>query len=173
MKQHQSLRRLVNLVDTISEITGKAISWLILVLVLSLTYEVVSRHYFNKPTFWSYDVSYMLGGGALVIGAAMALKNKQHVRVDLFYGNFSPRLQAMVDLILSIVLFYPILIFGLINSIQAAALSWSRYERIMSGFWQPPIYPLKTAVPIGLFLLLIQLLAETIRNVVKLQGGDL
>lgn len=173
MKQYQYLRKLVHLFDTVSEVTGKAISWLILLLILSLTYEVASRHFFNKPTFWSYDVSYMLGGSALVIGAAMALKNKQHVRVDLFFGNFSPRLQAGVDLVLSLVLFFPVLIFGLTNSIQAAAFSWSRYERIMSGFWQPPIYPLKTVVPIALFLLLIQLLAETVRTVIKLRGGDL
>jgi TRAP-type mannitol/chloroaromatic compound transport system permease small subunit len=171
MKNTDVLRKVVKVCDSVSEWSGKAVSWLLIALIISLVYEVISRHFFNSPTFWAYDISYMLGGTVAFIGGAMALKNKQHVRVDLFYAKLSPRKQAVVDIVLSVLLFFPLLIYGFTNSFAAALLSWERKERIMSGFWQPPIYPLKMIISIAFALLIVQGVGELIRNVLKLLYG--
>lgn len=167
-----TLIKVMKICDSISEWSGKIISWLTMALIFTLVYEVVSRYFFNSPTFWSYDISYMLGGTVAFIGGAWALKNKQHVRVDLFYTRFSPKMQATVDILFAVLLFFPLLYFGFTNSLEAALISWERNEKIMSGFWQPPIYPLKTVIPIAFLLLFIQGISELIGNVFKFMGKE-
>ncbi|WP_158211732.1 TRAP transporter small permease subunit [Alkalihalobacterium alkalinitrilicum] len=158
--------------DAISEWAGKLISWFIGVLILILTYEVISRFLFNRNVPWAMDVSYMLGGSAIIIGAAWALKNRQHVRVDTFYDRFPPKMKAIIDIVFVLLLFFPLIIFGLMNSFDAALLSWQRNEHIMTGNWQPPIYPLKSAIPIAFFLLLIQGISELCKSILQLTGKE-
>lgn len=166
-------KKLVAFLEKISELSGRFISWLNFILIISLVYEVISRFVFNKPTVWSYDISYMLGGTAFAIGAAWALKNKSHVRVDILYSRFSVRNKALIDLVCSLLLFFPLVIMTMYVSINLAAFSWAMGERAISGYWNPPIYPLKTVIPITYALLLIQGIAEFIRNLYRVKGVEL
>jgi TRAP-type mannitol/chloroaromatic compound transport system permease small subunit len=166
------VKKIVHTLDSISEWTGKISAWLIAVLILVLVFEVVSRYVFNSPTFWAYDISYMVGGAAVALGGAYALKNRQHVRVDVIYERFPPRVQAFMDIFLILVLFFPLLILGFMTSYDAAVLSWAREERIMSGFWAPIIYPLKTVIPISFGLLILQGISDMIRDIYKLLGRE-
>jgi TRAP-type mannitol/chloroaromatic compound transport system permease small subunit len=166
-------KKIVASLEKISELSGKFISWLNFILILSLVYEVVCRFVFNRPTFWSYDISYMIGGTAFAIGAAWALKNQTHVRVDIFYTRLSIKNRALVDIICSLLLFFPLVFMTMHVAIKAAAFSWAMGERTISGYWNPPLYPLKTVIPITYALLLIQGLAEFIRNIFRLKGAEL
>lgn len=166
-----NIKKIINLFDSITEWFGKLASWLILLLIFSLVYEVVSRHVFNKPTIWSYDVSYMLGGTAAFFGIAWVQRNRTHVRVDLFYENLSNKNKAILDLVLTTILFLPLMIIAFMNSFEAAVLSWNRLETA-PGAWRPPLYPLKTVIPIVLFLLILQGIAEFLRSILKLTGRE-
>lgn len=172
LKPLELLKKLADKCDAISVFFGKLISWLIGILILILVYEVISRFVFNKPTTWVYDVSYMIGGAAVLIGAAMALKNNQHVRVDVFFAKLSTRNQLIMDIAFSLLFFFPLLIFGLMNSFDTAWVSWIRKEHIMSGNWKPPIYPLKMVIPFAFSLLIIQGMSELARNILKLIGKE-
>jgi TRAP-type mannitol/chloroaromatic compound transport system permease small subunit len=165
------LKRIVYICETITEWVGKLASWLLIFLILSLVYEVISRHFFNSPTFWAHDMSYMLGGAASFLGIAWVQKNRLHVRVDIFYEKLTLKKQALVDVLFTLILFFPVVIAGLLNSVDAATLSWIRQESA-AGAWRPPIYPLKTIIPIALGLLLLQGIADLIRNSLKLLGRD-
>ncbi|OLO37934.1 hypothetical protein BTR23_13105 [Alkalihalophilus pseudofirmus] len=167
------MRQLIKLFEGISEWVGKISSWLILLLIFTLVFEVISRHVFNKPTIWSYDVSYMLGGSAAFLGMAWVLKNKQHIRVDVFYEKLSNRNQAILDLSLAVVLFFPLVILGLMHSFDFALTSFIRGEEIVTGSWRTPIYPLKMIIPISFTLLLLQGVADVIKDVSKLLGREI
>lgn len=169
MNQDSISTKLTNFLESIVEWVGKAVSWLIMVLILSIVYEVISRFLFNAPTFWSYDISYMVGGTAMVLGSAWTLKVGQHVRVDIFYYNFSPKVQAVMDIINSFILFFPVITIGLIYSVPQVIFSWSKQEKIYSGIWNPPIYHVKTFIALAMFLLLIQSISELVKNVQKLR----
>lgn len=162
----------IDLLESVSEWTGKAISWLNFILMITLVYEVICRYAFNRPTVWSFDISYMLGGTAFAIGAAWALKRKNHVRVDIFYSRLSPRGQAVLDIIFSLLFFFPLVLMTFLFSLGAVSFSWATHERIMSGYWNPPIYPLKTVIPVAYGLLLMQGVAELIRSVLRFKGGE-
>ena len=145
--------------------------WLVLLLTFVIGYDVALRYIFNAPTKWAYEMSYQLGGTYFWLGAAYTLKYQAHVRIDIFYSRFSPRVQALVDVILYLVLFFPVwggLTYYLVPYIIH---SWQIREKAMMGFWQPIIYPFKTGMIIGTVLLLIQGAAEFIRCCVILLAG--
>lgn len=157
-------------IDSISQFTGTISAWLILITILICTFEVIARKVFNSPTFWSYDISYMLGGSAGLLGAAYTMKNKRHVRIDFFSSKLSRKWQIISDIVFDIVLFAPLFIIGNIITFTNALNSILSREGIMSGIWQPPIYPLKTVIFISMVLLLMQVIAEFIRNVSELRA---
>ncbi len=168
MKQIQTL---IKGIDAVSEFTGKVMIWLVVVLTGVIGYEIFSRYFLNAPTKWAFDLSYMIGGTFFLMGEAWTLRKQQHVRIDIFYSRFSPRGRAVIDIFFYLVFFFPLwagLLWALIPYVQ---FSWELGERSMQGYWQPIIYPFKTVMPVGVFLLLLQGIAEFLRSAVIAFGG--
>jgi len=157
------LRIFLKFADTLSELCGKTFAWAIIFLVGGLVYEVVARHLFAAPTIWAWDVSYMLYGVHFMMGVAFVLYTKGHVRMDLIYKRFPPRWQAVSDLCLYLLLFFPVVAVLLVKGIDFAWLSWTLRERAIWSAWRVPIYPFKTVLPVATFLLMLQGIAEFIR----------
>jgi TRAP-type mannitol/chloroaromatic compound transport system permease small subunit len=158
------LQLYLRVTDTISEWAGKLFSWLILPLVAALFYEVVARYAFNAPTVWAWDMSYMLYGALFMLGAAYTLRLEGHVRVDVFYRLLRPRWRAVIDLLLYLIFFFPAMIVLLKYGMDYAWYAWSIQERAAVSPWRPPIYPLKTVIPVAAFLLLLQGVAQWVRS---------
>ncbi len=167
----QEMKAFLNILDSISEWTGRGVSWIVLVITIMMGYEVLMRYVFNAPTQWAYDLTYMLGGTFFFVGATYTLKMRGHVRIDIIYNRFTPRTQALIDVIFSLIFFFPVWIGLLYNLIPYVYLSWSVAERSLESYWRPPIYPFKTVMPIGTFLLLLQGTAEFIRSLSVLIKG--
>jgi len=165
------MTKLVKLIDGISEWTGRGISWVVLVLTVVMGYEVFMRYVLDAPTKWAYDISYMLGGTFFLMGASYTLRMKAHVRIDIFYNQFPPRVQALIDVIFSLIFFFPLWVGLFCKLIPYVCLSWKIAERSLESYWRPPIYPFKTVMPIGVFLLILQGTAEFIRSLFVLTKG--
>ena len=159
-------------IDHISEITGRAVSWLVILLTLVLGYEIVARYVFGAPTKWAFDLSYMIGGAFFMLGEAFTLRHHQHVRIDIFYGRFSPKVRAGLDLLFYLVFFFPLWAGLLWFLFPYIAFSWQVGERSMQGYWQPILYPFKTVMPIGVGLFLLQGVAEFCRSLLILIKGE-
>ncbi len=67
-------------------------------MILATSYEVLARYLFDSPTIWAYEVGYMLTGSHFLLAMAFALREGQHIRIDIFSGHFSQRTRAMIDL---------------------------------------------------------------------------
>ncbi|MDY7018677.1 MAG: TRAP transporter small permease subunit [Chloroflexota bacterium] len=160
------MRSFVKYIDHISEWTGRIVKWLIFALIGALVYEVIARYAFVHPTAWSYDTSYILYGSLFLLGAAYTLLVGGHVRIDVFYTRFSPRGRAIIDLVCYSVFFFPVMALLLNGGIDFAQSSWEIGERSAVSAWKLPIYPYKTVLPVAILLLLIQGVAEFIRNLV-------
>ncbi|WP_035246970.1 TRAP transporter small permease subunit [Desulfogranum mediterraneum] len=165
------LRGLIKTIDAVSEATGKVIIWLVMLLTAVIGYEIFSRYLLNQPTKWAFDLSYMIGGTFFLLGEAWTLKKRQHVRIDILYSRFSKRTRAMIDICLYLVFFFPLWGGILYTLIPYVAFSWEMGERSMQGYWQPIIYPFKTVMPIGVAMLLLQGVAEFLRNLILVCGG--
>jgi TRAP-type mannitol/chloroaromatic compound transport system permease small subunit len=164
--------RFTALIDNISDATAAFIIYLVVALTLVLGYEIIARYAFNSPTKWAFDISYMLGGTFFLFGQAYALRHRRHVRIDIFSSRFSTRTQAAVDVICYLVFFFPLWIGMLVYLYPYVMFSWSVQERSMQSYWQPLIYPFKTLMPIGLFLLVLQGVADFVRKLMTLLGKE-
>jgi len=116
------------------------------------------------PTLWAYDVSRMLYGAMFMLGAGYGLSKGIHIRADFLYRNWSPKTQGGIDLLMYIVLYFPGMCFLLYNSIDYAAGAWIKGERAMDTAWMPLLGPVRTAIPVGVFLLIIQGISESLKS---------
>lgn len=163
--------RAVRFIDALSTAAGRASSWLILVLTLVISFEVVSRYLMGDPLDWVFDTSYMLYGAVLLMSGAYALAKEAHVRGDLLYGEFPPRVQAGLDLALYGVFFVPGVIALVVAGWSFAAESWAIREASSLTPDGPPVYPLKMVIPVAGALLLVQGASEMLRCVLCLKWG--
>jgi TRAP-type mannitol/chloroaromatic compound transport system permease small subunit len=165
------MQRLLLLVDKISAFVGKAFAWLILALTLGITYEVVARYVFSAPTSWAFDASYMMYGTLFMMAGAYTLAKNGHVRGDVLYGFFPPRLQAGLDLLLYLLFFIPGVVALVWAGTSFAEYSWGIREHSSVSSDGPPLYPFKTVIPIAGALLLLQGLVEIVRCAICLKQG--
>jgi len=159
---------LLKYIDLLSQWTGKVLRWFYLALIVEMTYEVIARYAFNTPTIWSYELTYMLYGALFLLGAAYTLMVKGHIRIDVFYMRFPPRARTVVELACYLVFFFPVMFVLLFASIDFTWKSWAIKETSAASVWYPPIYPFKTVLPVAIFLLILQGIAEFIRNLSQL-----
>ncbi|MBL7127169.1 MAG: TRAP transporter small permease subunit [Dehalococcoidales bacterium] len=159
------VERILNGIDSVCVWAGKLASFLVLVLIAAVVYEVVSRYGFNKPTLWSFEIQRMVGGTIFVMGFSWVLVQKAHVRVDLFYQRYSPRGKAILDATLYLLLVFPMWIWVMPKMIEWVQISWAIQERSSISAWRNIIYPFKTVAPVAIFLLLLGLVATFIRDV--------
>jgi TRAP-type mannitol/chloroaromatic compound transport system permease small subunit len=158
-------------VDALSTAAGRGSAWLILVLTLVISFEVVSRYCFGWPHDWVFDTSYMLYGAVLLLSGAYALAKEAHVRGDLLYGALPPRAQAGLDLVLYGLFFIPGVVALVFAGWTFAAESWAIREASSLTPDGPPVYPLKMVIPLAGALLLLQGAAEVVRCLSCLVNG--
>ena len=156
------IRRILHFIDSLSDVTGKAFGYLILVLVMVVLYEVLMRYVFNLSQMWSFETSVFLWGAFFVMGGAYLLKHGGHVKIDVLYSLLSPRGKAITDLVTSIFFFTFI---GLLIW-KGWDLAWRAFElgERTDSAWHPILWPVRMLIPVGAFLMLLQGLAKFIRD---------
>ena len=159
-------------VDKVSTWVGQAFSWLIVTLTLLISWEVFSRYALDHPHAWAFDVMIMMYGTLFMMAGAYTLAKNGHVRGDVLYGFFPPRLQAGLDLTLYILFFLPGVIAFCWAGYIYAGESWAIREGSNITADGPPYYPFKTIIPIAGAFLLVQGLVEIVRCVICLKQGD-
>lgn len=167
------MEKALKLIDQISEWTGRIFSWIVVILMLLVVYEVIMRRFFNRPTIWNFDVTKQFYGLYFMIVAGYTLLHKAHVAVDIMVTRLGRRKKALIDVIGYSIFFFPFIWVFLYEGIKFAKNSWAMRET-MWGMFQIPVYPFKTIIPITAFLLLIQGLAIFIRQLyLFIKGEDL
>ncbi|WP_431305016.1 TRAP transporter small permease subunit [Sediminicoccus sp. BL-A-41-H5] len=159
-------------VDRFSTLIGQTFSWTILLLTAAITYEVIARRFFSAPTNWGYDVQYMLYGTLFMFAGAYALSRNGHVRGDFLYRMMPARRQAMLDLLLYILFFFPAIFAFMVAGWHFFELSWIQNERSMFSPSGPIIWPFKGIIPVVGFIMLLQGLVEVVRCVRCIRSGE-
>ena len=147
------------------------VAFLIVPMLGIMIWEIVMRYFFNAPSLWAYEISLFLYGGYIVLGGAYTFMAGGHVNVDIIWGRLPPRGRALLDVLTSgfIFLFLGVLFWA---SLEITINSWKLGETTMSH-WQPIYYPLRTTLPIGCLLFLMQVIAKLIRDIaIVIKGED-
>ena len=166
------MQKLLLSVDKFSTFVGQAFSWLIVSLTLLISWEVFSRYVMEHPHAWAFDVMIMMYGTLFMMAGAYTLSKNGHVRGDVLYGFFPPRLQAALDLILYVLFFIPGVVALVWAGYRYAGESWAINEHSNITADGPPIYPFKTVIPIAGAVLLLQGVVEIIRCAICLREGE-
>ena len=166
------MQNLLLFIDKVSTWIGQFVSWLILALTLMISWEVFSRYFLDNPHAWAFDVMSMMYGSLFMMAGAYTLSKNGHVRGDVLYGFFPPRLQAWFDLILYFLFFIPGVFALAYAGYGFAADSWAINEHSNITADGPPVYPFKTILPIAGAFLLAQGLVEIVRCIVCIKQGE-
>jgi len=148
------MNKIVNFIENLNQKLGKYASLVIIVIMFMLTLETILRYFFNSPTEWAWPITRQLFALFTLLGGTFALLYGAHIRVEMLYVRFSPRLRKAANIFAFILfaLFLGVLIWqGVIMATQA----WALGERSI-GVFKIPVYPLKTLFPICFALFLIQ-----------------
>ena len=167
-----ALVRRARQLDQVAIWSGKVFAWLIVPMVLALTYEVVARYGFNSPTLWAYDMTFMLYGSFFMLGAAFTLQRKGHIRTDSWYGGWSVKTQAWVDIAGYLLMFTP---FVAVFAWTGWGYFWKSFvtnETFVSSPWQPLAWPFKLVMPVTGLLLAIQGVSELLKSIHAARTGQ-
>ncbi len=160
--------RLARHLDVVSDVTGKGVAWLTL-LMMAFTCGVVALRYgFNVGSIVLQESVMYLHGCVFMLGIPYALKVGAHVRVDIFYARMSPRGRGLVDLVGSLLFLLPFGAFLIWVSLDYVATSWRIREGSPEVGGVPFVYLLKTLIPVMSFALLLQGTSEGLKALQQL-----
>lgn len=168
-----TLLKISGLIDALNERIGRAVKWLLLLAVLVSAGNALFRYGFNKSSNAWLEIQWYLFALVFLLGAGYALKHNAHVRIDILYGRFSPRVQAWIDLIGSLLFLLPMagLVAWLGGSMFADSYAIGEMSPDAGGLSR---WPIKLVIPVGFALLALQGVSEAIKRVAFLQGkGEL
>lgn len=144
-------------IKRIIENVGKAGSFLILIIMAIITFEVISRYAFNAPTSWAWLINKQLFGVFALIAGGYTLIHKSHIRIEMLYEHYPPFMKTFVRwLTLIIALFF--LGTLLWKSSVMGLDAWQMKEKAM-GVFKLPLYPLKMFMPFGTALFILGCIA--------------
>ncbi len=165
------MQKILLFIDKASTWLGQVFSWSIVLLTLLISWEVFSRYVLSTPHAWTFDVMIMLYGTLFMMAGAYTLSKNGHVRGDVLYGFFPPRVQATLDLILYILFFIPGVVALAYAGYIFAGESWAIKEHSSIMADGPPIYQFKTIIPLAGAILLLQGIVEILRCAICIKEG--
>ncbi len=148
------------LLDRISIITGYAVSWLTLIMVVTTFIIVVMRYVFDAGFIWLQESVIWMHALVFMMGAAYTLQQEDHVRVDIFYRELSVTGRAWIDIAGSVLFLLPLCGFLAYQAYDFVAISWSLHEASRESGGLP--YPL---IPMLKSILLLMPIAVTLQGV--------
>jgi TRAP-type mannitol/chloroaromatic compound transport system permease small subunit len=165
------VHKLIYGIDQLSRMVGHAFAWCILILTFGTCYEVFVRYVLDNPTSWAFDMSYLMYGGMFFMAGAYALSRNAHVRGDFLYRLWRPRVQAIVELTLYVLFFYPgvlaLMYAGWGYGYEAARIR----EVSVNSPVGIPVWQMKLLIPFGAGLLAIQGIAEVLRCILCIRDN--
>ena len=164
------LSRLADGLDHVVEVAGRLASWTGFALVLVMAFNVLLRYGFNTGSVAMQELEWHLMSPVSLLCIAYAIKHEGHVRVDIFYGRFSPRWQKLIEFVSCLC------VVALCVIIVKLSLGYVEQSyRIGEGSPDPGGLPyrfiLKAMIPAGFALLLLQSIAASLRALIALIDG--
>lgn len=196
----RALISFVRAIEAMNRVIGRMAMYLIFVLIGVLMWSSISKVAF-LPSLWTLETAQFVMVAYYILGGPYSIQLGSNVRMDLFYGNWSYRTKAWVDAftVLFLMFYLGVLMYGALGSLayamgyfgmqpleyfadffgalftggfEAAGEKLGYLER-SSTAWRPFLWPVKLVLAFGIFLMLLQTLAELIKDIGRIRGVDL
>ena len=160
----------MHFVDAVNYRVGRVVMYGIFVMVGILLWSSISKTFF-LPSLWTLEVAQFAMVAYYILGGPYSIQMGSNVRMDLFYGDWSDFKKAWVDAftVLMLILYLAVLLYG---GFESTSYSFQYNERSPTA-WRPYLWPIKVAMCIGFFLMLLQAVSELFKDIAKIRGQDL
>ena len=166
------MKKYIKVVDSINDRFGSLAGWITTLMVINVFVDVLLRYGLNKVSIAMQELEWHLFAAIFLLGAGHTLKKNGHVRVDLVYNNFNDRQKAWVNLIGSILFLLPFSLMVVLSSQEFVLSSFQIRETSPDPGGLHARYILKSMIPLGFSLLLLQGIAEFFKNFLFLKGEE-
>jgi TRAP-type mannitol/chloroaromatic compound transport system permease small subunit len=167
-----ALVSLIHAIDRFTSASGRLLAWCALAMALATSVVVLLRYGFSTGAIALQESITYLHGSLFMLGVAYALRSGAHVRVDIFYRDFSPRQRAWVNALGGIVFLLPLCVVIVALSWGYVAEAWRIRESSPEPGGIPYLYLLKTLLPAMAINLAVAGLADVLRHALLLVRGE-
>jgi len=150
-------------VSHINGLAGELVAYWSVIAVFVYYYEVIVRYVFNSPTNWAHESMFLMFGMQYLLAGGFVLREGGHVRVDVVYNYLPKRGKAIVDVLTSVFFFIFVAVL-LFTGWTFFNDSWQVNEVSLSE-WAIQYWPIKFSLSLGAVLLLIQGIAQLIKDI--------
>ena len=192
--------RYIRAIEAMNRVIGRFAMYLIFALIGVLLWSSISKTFFN-PSLWTLEMAQFIMVAYYILGGPYSMQMGSNVRMDLFYGGWTTRTKALVDAftVLFLMFYLGVLLYGAVSSMayslgyfglepfsffgdlfrtlvsEGPSAAWAKigYIERSSTAWRPYLWPVKSILCFGVFLMLLQCLAELFRDIGRLRGVDL
>lgn len=157
----------VKVVDRVNYIIGRIMMYGLFVMIGILLWSIISKQIYEIPSYWTLEMAQFALVAYYLVGGAYSIQLGSNVRMDLFYGNWSVRKKAWFDsfTILLLIFYLCVLLYGGIDSTSYAL----EYDERAPSLWRPLMWPVKSVMCFGIFLMLLQAISELIKDITTLR----
>ena len=160
----------VRIVDSINRRIGRLMMYGIFIMVGILLWSSVSKTFF-LPSLWTLESAQFAMVAYYILGGAYSIQLNANVRMDLFYGQWSPKTKAWVDVftVFFLLFFLGVLLYGAYESLM---YSWEYNQRSRTA-WRPYLWPIKAVMCVGFIMMILQALSELFKDIARIRGVEL
>ena len=161
----------VHMIDRFNRFMGHLMMYGLFIMIGILLWSSISKAVFIVPSYWTLEVAQFALVTYYLVGGAYSIQLGSNVRMDLFYGNWTDKKKAWFDsfTVLLLIFYLGVLLFGGINSTLYAI----EYTERSPSLWRPVMWPIKSIMCFGIFLMLLQAISELIKDVAELRGAEI
>ncbi len=160
------LTRILPALDRVGTLLAAIAMVMIVALIAVMLFEVISRRFFNAPTIWAVDITYMTNGSLFLIGAAYTLRHDAHVRIDFLSSRLPRRVQHGINLGFYLLIFLPVLVMTSESSVTKTLRAIRRGTLENMSTWEPLVWPFLLGITMGVCGLALQVFIESVRHVI-------
>ena len=168
------IKNIINSIDILNETIGRAASWLVLAMVLLICYDVTMRYSFHQGSVALQELEWHLFALIFLLGSAYTLKHNNHVRVDILYQSqyLSNKHRALINIFGILLFLIPFCVLILITTWPFVENAYYYLEGSPDPGGLPYRYLLKGSILVAFTLLILQGVAELLRNCLILTKQD-
>ena len=167
-----TLRQSLQWLDRINEMFGRAMAWMVVTLTVIVFYDVCMRFLFRAGSTALQELEWHIFALIFLLGAASTYRTNGHVRVEVLYQKFSPRMQLWVNTLGDLFILLPLCFVIINSSLPFVEASWSYGESSPDPGGLPYRWLIKAAIPAGFVLLALQAIINIAGNIGKLMNGQ-
>lgn len=161
----------VRTIDRMNYLVGRVVMYGLFAMIAILLWSSISKAAFVVPAFWTLEVAQYALVAYYLLGGPYSIQLGSNVRMDLFYNNWTARRKAWFDsfTVLLLIFYLCVVLWGGFDSVSYAL----HYNERSPSLWRPLLWPIKTIMCTGVFLMLLQAVSELVKDIATLRGAPI